>query len=93
MDGRVAAVECQDVALFAESENMRGYKETPPETMLPSCGLLGNAESPEPMRWAQGRLSEVVRGARGGVNVAALVNCISSSSQSHLWQQRDNKIV
>lgn len=36
-DGRVAAVECQEVAVFAESENMRSYKETPPETVLPSC--------------------------------------------------------
>lgn len=36
-DGRVVAVECQEVAVFAESENMRSYKETPPETVLPSC--------------------------------------------------------
>lgn len=38
-------VECKDLALRAEQEDLRGYKETPLETVSPRCGLLGSPES------------------------------------------------
>ena len=51
------------MVLSVEQKNMRGYKETSPETWCSAVASRGTLRARD-MHWAPGRLAEVVQGER-----------------------------